>query len=204
MPRDFTQIAPNVVTRKDREVQDESWIKALLHRAPVGVLATVHDGQPFLNTNLFVYDEPKSVIYMHTAKVGRTRSNIETDERVCFSATEIGRLLPADEALEFSVEYAGVVAFGQASIIEDLDEARDALQMLLDKYAPHLTPGKDYRPPVVEEVKRTSVYRIRIESWSGKKKEVAADFPGAYRYESLKPYPPRPPEGPGNPDAERY
>ena len=204
MARDFAKIAPNVVTRKDREVTDESWIKALLHRAPVGVLATVHNGQPFLNTNLFVYDEPKGAIYMHTAKVGRTRSNVETDERVCFSATEMGRLLPADEALEFSVEYAGVVAFGRASIIEDLDEARDALQMLLDKYAPHLSPGKDYRPPTVDETKRTSVYRIRIESWSGKKKEVAADFPGAYRYESLKPYPPMPSEGPGNADDERY
>ena len=204
MSKDFTQVAPNTVTRKDREVQDEGWIKGLLRRAPVGVLATVHDGQPFLNTNLFVYDEARGAIYMHTAKVGRTRSNIEADERVCFSANEMGRMLPADEAQNFSVEYAGVVAFGRASIIENLEEARDALQMLLDKYAPHLKPGGDYRPPVVEEVKRTSVYRIRIESWSGKKKEVEADFPGAYRYESLKPYPPRSSEEPGNSDAERY
>jgi len=204
MPRDFTKIPPETVTRKDRSVSDEAWIKSLLHRAPVGIVATVHDGQPFINTNLFVYDEAAHAIYMHTAKVGRTRANVETDERVCFSATEIGRLLPADEALEFSVEYAGVVIFGRASIIEDLDEARDALQKLLDKYAPHLTPGKDYRPPIVEEVKRTSVYRIRIETWSGKKKEVAPDFPGAFTYDSLKPYPPSPTEAPEGRDAERY
>ena len=56
-----------------------------------------------------------------------------------------------------------------------------ALQMLLDKYAPHLRPGEDYRPPVAEEIARTAVMRIDIESWSGKKKEVE-DFPGAFWY----------------------
>jgi hypothetical protein len=42
-----------------------------------------------------------------------------------------------------------------------------------------LQPGRDYRPPVPEELKRTTVMRIDIESWSGKKKEVG-DFPGAF------------------------
>lgn len=198
MARDFTKIASNEITRKDRAVHDDDWIRALLHRAPVGIVATVHDGQPFINTNLFVYDEPVNAIYMHTAKVGRTRANVETDERVCFSATEMGRLLPAESAFNFSVEYAGVVAFGRASLIEDLEDAGRALQLLLDKYAPHLTPGKDYRPPIEEEIKRTSVYRIRIESWSGKKKEVAPDFPGAYLFGSTME------DAPGSAHAERY
>ncbi len=182
MPRDYTKIPLNTVTRKDRAVTDDDWIKALLRRAPVGILATVHDGQPFVNSNLFVYDEPNGAIYMHTAKVGRTRTNVEGDERVCFTVTEMGRLLPATEALEFSVEYASVVVFGRTCLVEDFEEARIALQLLLDKYAPHLKPGQDYRPPVDDEIKRTSVFRIHIDSWSGKKKEVAPDFPGAYTY----------------------
>ncbi len=36
-----------------------------------------------------------------------------------------------------------------------------------------------------EELTRTAVYRIEIETWSGKQKEVAADFPGAYELPSL-------------------
>jgi hypothetical protein len=52
---------------------------------------------------------------------------------------------------------------------------------MLDKYAPHLTAGEDYRPPVPEELKRTTVMRIDIEQWSGKKKEVG-DFDGAFWY----------------------
>jgi nitroimidazol reductase NimA-like FMN-containing flavoprotein (pyridoxamine 5'-phosphate oxidase superfamily) len=119
---------------------------------------------------------------MHTARLGRTRSNVEADERVCFSVAEMGRLLPADEALEFSVEYSGVVVFGSAYVVGEDTEARYGLQLLLDKYFPHLKPERDYRPIVDEELKRTSVYRIDIESWSGKRKKVDDDFPGAFFY----------------------
>ncbi len=183
MSIDYANRPPNEVRRADRAEEDEVWIRALLHRAPVGALATVYEGQPFINSNLFVYDEAANVIYMHTARVGRTRANIEGDERVCFSVSEMGRLLPADTALEFSVEYSGVVVFGRASVMGDQAEARRALQILLDKYFAHLKPGQDYRPITDEELARTSVYRITIEQWSGKKKAVAADFPGAFLYD---------------------
>lgn len=168
--------------RRNDRAQDDAWIRSYLHRAPFGFLATQLNDQPFINSNLFVYDEAAHVIYVHTAREGRTRANIEGDERVCFSAAEMGRLLPADTALEMSVEYAGVVVFGRAAVVDDEAEARHGLQLLLDKYCPHLRPGRDYRPITADELARTSVYRIRIEQWSGKKKEAAADFPGAFFY----------------------
>ena len=170
------------VRRRDRGKNDE-WVAAFLRRAAYGFLATVgQGGQPFLNSNLFVYDDAGDGrrIYLHTHRTGRTRANLEAAEKVAFSAVAMGRLLPAPEALEFSVEYAGVVAFGTGRVIEDREEARAALQMLLDKYAPHLKPGVDYRPTTDDELKRTAVYRIDIETWSGKQKEVPEDFPGAF------------------------
>jgi nitroimidazol reductase NimA-like FMN-containing flavoprotein (pyridoxamine 5'-phosphate oxidase superfamily) len=182
MPRKYIEEPRAAVRRRDRAVEDHAWIAALLHRAAIGMLATQHDGQPFINSNLFVFDEPARVIYMHTAQVGRTRANIEQEEQVCFSVTEMGRLLPADEALEFSVEYAGAVVFGRAAVVIDHAEARHGLQLLLDKYFAHLRPGEHYRPITDEELARTCVYRIAIDEWSGKRKEVAADFPGAFMY----------------------
>lgn len=182
MAKDYAALPYTQVRRSDRAVEDEAWIRTLLHRAPIGTLATVHEGQPFINANLFVYDEVTHVIYMHTARVGRTRANLEGEEKVCFSVSEMGRLLPADTALEFSVEYAGVVVFGHAAIVDDEQEAAHGLQLLLDKYFTHLKPDVDYRPTTPEELARTSVYRIQIDSWSGKKKEVEPDFPGAFLY----------------------
>jgi nitroimidazol reductase NimA-like FMN-containing flavoprotein (pyridoxamine 5'-phosphate oxidase superfamily) len=182
MTKDYTALPFNEVRRKDREVTDEAWIRAFLHRAPFGVLATAYNEQPFIHSRLFVYDEASQAIYMHSAREGRTRANVETNERVCFSISEMGRLLPADVAMGFSLEYKGVVVFGTATIITDETEQRRALQLLLDKYFPHLRPGEDYRPITPKELRPTTVYRIAIEQWSGKQKKAEADFPGAFFY----------------------
>ncbi|MGB1288823.1 MAG: pyridoxamine 5'-phosphate oxidase family protein [Aggregatilineales bacterium] len=181
MAKDYATMPATEMRRNDRAVEDESWIVDFLETAAIGTMASVHDGQPFMNTNLFIYDANRHCVYTHTARVGRTRANLELDRKVSFSIMEMGRMLPAPEALEFSVEYAGVMIFGTASIVDDEAEATDALQQLLDKYSPHLTAGQDYRPPVPEELKRTSVFRIDIEQWSGKKKEVET-HDGAFWY----------------------
>jgi nitroimidazol reductase NimA-like FMN-containing flavoprotein (pyridoxamine 5'-phosphate oxidase superfamily) len=185
MPKDYADRPRTQLRRKDRAITEDDAIRALLHRAPMAVLATVHDGQPFAHSNLFAYDEAAHCIYMHTARVGRTRANVGTEAPVCLSVSEMGRLLPADEALEFSVEYAGVTVFGQAAVVAEAAEARHALQLILDKYAPHLRPVRDYRPVADDELRRTAVYRIRIGEWSGKRKQAAPDFPGAYFYEEV-------------------
>lgn len=167
------------VRRRDRAKED-AWVRGALAKADYGFLATVHDGQPYLNSNLFVYDEEAHVIYMHTAHIGRTRTNLEADERCCFSIATMGRMLPAPEALEFSVEYAGVAVFGKGRVVTDDEEKERGLQMLLDRYAPHLRPGRDYRGITAAELKRTGVYRIDIETWSGKQKIAEDNHPGAF------------------------
>lgn len=191
--------ARSALRRRDRG-KEEPWVVDFMKRAPYGFLATVGEGgQPYLNSNLFVYDEDKHCIYLHTHRTGRTRDNLEASEKVAFSVAVMGRLLPAPEALEFSVEYAGVVAFGTGVIVHGTEECRVALQDLLDKYAPHLKPGDDYRPTTDDELKRTAVYRVDIEAWSGKQKEVEEDFPGAFDLPTLPvPFPKRsltPPAG---------
>jgi hypothetical protein len=170
------------VRRHDRAVEDEGWITAFLQAAPVGILATASDGQPFINSNLFAYDPAAHAIYLHTARSGRTRANVEASSSVCFHVYEMGRLLPADTALEFSVEYGGVTVFGRGQVIDDPVEARRGLQLLLDKYFPHLHPGEHYRPITDDELARTTVYRVDIDAWSGKRKAVGEDFAGAFWY----------------------
>jgi nitroimidazol reductase NimA-like FMN-containing flavoprotein (pyridoxamine 5'-phosphate oxidase superfamily) len=172
---------PRVRLRRHDRGKNDDWIRSFLRRAPWGVLATVGvEGQPFVNSNLFVFDEERQCLYLHTHRTGRTRANVDTSEKVAFTAAAMGRLLPANEALEFSVEYAAVVAFGAAHVVDDPTEAEHGLRALLEKYAPHLEYGVDYRSVTDEELARTAVYRVDIESWSGKQKEAATDFPGAY------------------------
>jgi nitroimidazol reductase NimA-like FMN-containing flavoprotein (pyridoxamine 5'-phosphate oxidase superfamily) len=173
----------NQPSRQDR-AKDDAWIKTYLQRVPFGMLATEYEGQPFIKPTLFVYGEAEHAIYIHGALVGRMRTNLELNPRVTFCIAEMGRLLPADTAMEVGVEYASVVVFGKAELLTDADQARHGLQLLLDRYFPHLKPGIDYREILPQELDITSVYRIKIESWSGKEDKAREDFPGAFNYQA--------------------
>ena len=179
----------STITRTQNAVNDPAWIKDFLRRAPQGVLATavcLQEGQPpqpFTSTLLFVYDEPRHAIYLHAARRGRVWNNIHANPRVCFTTTQMGRLLPSHEALHFNVEHAGVVVFGTICLVDEPVEAEYGLQLILDKYFPHLRPGRDYRPITETERSATAVYRLDISEWSGKREEAPPDFPGAFFWE---------------------
>jgi nitroimidazol reductase NimA-like FMN-containing flavoprotein (pyridoxamine 5'-phosphate oxidase superfamily) len=173
----------NQPLRKDR-AKDDAWIKSYLMSAPFGMLATEYEGQPFIKPTLFAYDEMEHAIYIHGALVGRMRTNLEMNPRVSFCVAEMGRLLPADTAMEVGVEYASVVVFGQAQLLSGDAQARHGLQLLLDRYFPHHKPGIDYREILQEELDQTSVYCIQISSWSGKEDHAREDFPGAFTFQT--------------------
>ena len=179
---------PDLTTmrREDRAKEDE-WIREYLTNAPYGVMATVSEGQPFQNINPFVYDGDTHSIYIHTAGEGRLRTIAERGGRVSYCAGSMGRLLPSKRARGFSVEYESVIVFGTISLIDDPTFARAKLQLLLDKYFPHMKSGPDYRPITSEEVAEVSAYQIKIDAWSGKKKKVKDDYPGAFLFGSPPP-----------------
>jgi nitroimidazol reductase NimA-like FMN-containing flavoprotein (pyridoxamine 5'-phosphate oxidase superfamily) len=172
----------NQPRRTDRQINDEQWIKDFLQRAPYAVLGTSYEDQPFLNPNLFVYDQTSNAIYVHTAARGRTPDNISVNGRVCLVASEMGRLLPAGEAPKFSVEYASVIIFGRAQILHVETEMIHGLQLLMDKYFPHHHPGKDYPHMDKKSLEGVAVIKIIIESWSAKQKSAPQDSPGAFNF----------------------
>ncbi len=73
-------------------------------------------------------------------------------------------------SLEFSIQYESAVAFGTIHLIEDRGAQEEALNGLIERYFPEMKAGEDYRPIQGEELDRTSVFELSIESWSGKRK----------------------------------
>jgi nitroimidazol reductase NimA-like FMN-containing flavoprotein (pyridoxamine 5'-phosphate oxidase superfamily) len=172
----------STVRREILAVKDDEWIKDLLRRGAYGTLATEAGGQPFLNTHNYVYDEAENCLYLHRNKVGRTSANLLHNPRICYTVVEMGRMYAGEKACEFGVEYRSVVIFGTAEIVDDGKEACKALQMLVEKYAPHLKPGVDYKPVTPDCAHSAAVYKVKIEQWSGKMRAVAEDHPRAYDY----------------------
>ena len=163
----ITKTPPNI-QRRPQNARDDDWIRSFLETAEIGHIATRWDDQPFLTPTTFWYDEAHERIIFHSNIVGRVRANIERHPKVCLEASRYGKFLPSNTALEFTVQYASVIVFGTAGILEDPEDRRQALYGLIGKYFPGMVPGVEYHPITDKELERTTVYAIDIESWSGK------------------------------------
>ena len=168
MPRNYENQSPTAFQRRPHLTKDDAWIRTFLKEAQVGHIATSSEGQPFLNPTTFWYDEENHQIIFHSNVAGRIRSNIEINPKVSMEASELGRLLPSNVAIEFSLQFRSVVIFGTARIVSDPIEARRMLYGLISKYFPKMTAGKEYREITDKELRATSIYAIKIEEWSGK------------------------------------
>jgi nitroimidazol reductase NimA-like FMN-containing flavoprotein (pyridoxamine 5'-phosphate oxidase superfamily) len=168
MTRDYRNQTPTAFQRLPEYKRDEYWIREFLRTARVGHVASARDGQPFLNPSTFWFDEEQHQIIFHSNLSGRIRSNIEANPNVCFEASELGKLLPSNVALEFSLQFRSVTVFGTARLVSNPEEVRRVLYGLIHKYFPAMNPGKDFRQITDKELARTSVYAVQIEGWSGK------------------------------------
>jgi len=168
MPRNYQAQSSTAFQRLPEYQRDDRWIRAFLQDARIGHIASVQEGQPFLNPSTFWFDEENHQIIFHSNVAGRIRSNIESNPRVCFEASELGKMLPANVALEFSLQFRSVIVFGRARLISDPEEARRVMYGLIHKYFPEMTAGREFREITDKELKRTSIYAIQIEEWSGK------------------------------------
>jgi uncharacterized protein len=170
MPKDYSlEVTPANKQRRPQHVQSDDWVCDFLRRARIGHIATRWEDQPFINPTTFWYDPERHEIYFHSNVVGRVRANTDEHERVCFEASEFGKLLPSNVALEFSIQYESVIAYGTVRQLEDEQDKHHALYGLIDKYFSPMQRGKEYREITDKELKHTSIYAIKIESWSGKR-----------------------------------
>ena len=170
MPRDYSlkKSLPTAHQRKPQYTRGDAWIRAMLHKAQVAHIATLWDKQPFVTPTNYYFDEPGHRLIFHSNVTGRLRANIEQNPRVCAEISEIGRYLPSNVALEFGVQFRSVMVFGEAKVLADREEQRRLLHLLIAKYFTPMELGKDYRPVTDAELKRTTVYELCVESWSGK------------------------------------
>ncbi|MBL4613228.1 MAG: pyridoxamine 5'-phosphate oxidase family protein [Emcibacter sp.] len=159
---------PATQQRRGHLKQSDDWIRELIKRLPLGYFATRWEDQPFVHPMTYVYVEDKHCIYMHGSTVGRRRANTDHHEKICFCATEMGQLLPSNQALHFSVQYRSVMAFGTIRHVTQEAEQKAALYALIDKYFDPLKLNEDYSPIRPEDLKMTTVYALDISEWSGK------------------------------------
>lgn len=171
----------NELRRSDRSKEWE-WASSELGAGAWATFAW-HDGEGVrIHSNLYIWDGERGALYFHGAREGALPSSLAGPVEAVCQVSRMGRILPAATALAFSVEYAAVEVRGAVAPVTDAAESRRALERLLEKYAPQLEAGRDYRPITAGELERTAVYRLDVAEWSAK--ENAADkAPNAFPYE---------------------
>lgn len=147
--------------RGDRLMSDAEALR-VLSEGEYGFLALASaDGGYGVPVN---YASDGERIYIHCAPEGRKLAAAEHDARATFCVVGATQVQPA----KFTTLYESVMVRGRVRVVEDDDERRHALRLIVAKYSPdHVETGMTY---IEKSFARTAVIAVDAESFSGKAK----------------------------------
>lgn len=153
------------VRRTDREVTEPGDLSRILAAGRFATIALCHDGEPYVVTLSYGYDEARNALYFHAARAGRKLDAITTDPRACATVI-IDRGYRHGECKH---DYESVVIGGTMSIVETTDEKRDGMRILIGHLEQEPAPlWERYHLAGEEELARLNMLRLDIETMTGK------------------------------------
>lgn len=135
----------------------------LLSKSVYGRLATCgNDEQPYITPiNFVVYNEK---VYFHTGFEGRKLDNIKHNSKVCLEVSSSGKMYSTPHARNFTMRFWSVLAFGQASIVEEPDLKLIVMNKLMEKHA----KGYEYESLSLKDMDIVNLVEISMDNLTGK------------------------------------
>ena len=151
-------------------IEDKARIESIiLHSEACSIAMIDLDGNPYVIPMNFGYEE--NVIYLHSAPEGHKIEMIHRNNNVCLTFHNKHELTYQNKtvACSYSMRSESVVCKGKVSFIEDMEEKKHALSVIMR----HYTPDEfRYSDPAVRNVK---VWKVQIEQLTGKIFGLRAD-----------------------------
>lgn len=145
--------------RIDRAISERE-AKEILQNGEYGILSTVSaDGQPYGVPLNYSYSDDS--IYFHCAVEGHKLENIECNNRVSFCVVGKTEVMPE----QFGTRYESVIVCGKVFEAKDAGKTRGLTELLKKYSAEFIKEGRQY---MIEAGNKTRVYKIVIESITGK------------------------------------
>ncbi|MGQ9722591.1 MAG: pyridoxamine 5'-phosphate oxidase family protein [Candidatus Jordarchaeum sp.] len=116
---------------------------------------------PYIVPVIFGYRE--NCLYVHSAREGKKIDIIRKNNRVCFEFDTDVELVKSEKACNWSVRYYSVIGFGKAFLIDDIEEKRSALDIIMEHYS---DDSYEYSEELVNNM---IIIKIDIEYLTGKK-----------------------------------
>lgn len=153
--------------RAKRQVTDIDLIKKFVDEVEVVRIAINGEKYPYVVPVNFGYswnDEALS-LYIHGASEGKKVSMIRENPLVAVEMDQPDKIIEGNKnASTYSYAYQSLIGFGEAKIIEDLEEKRNALHLLMA----HAAKGKKFDPIPEKTLERVGVIKIIIDSYTVK------------------------------------
>jgi nitroimidazol reductase NimA-like FMN-containing flavoprotein (pyridoxamine 5'-phosphate oxidase superfamily) len=147
-----------------RGAYDRETIDAILDEALVCHLGFAVDGQPYVIPTL--HARVGDLLYLHGSAASRMLRHAASDVRICVTVTLLDGLVLARSVFNHSIDYRSVVVLGTPSLVEDVDEKREALRAFTE----HVAPGRweEARRPTDQELKATWILSVPLDEASAK------------------------------------
>jgi uncharacterized protein len=161
-------VAPSTRTTvrrmSERGQYDRSVVHAVLDEGFVAHVGLATDDGPVVIPMLYARDGDR--VLVHGSPASRLLRTGARGLDMCLTVTLVDGLVLARSAFHHSVNYRSVVVMGRASRIDDLDERRAALEVLVESFVPGRSP--DTRPPTELELRGTTVLALPLDEASAK------------------------------------
>jgi nitroimidazol reductase NimA-like FMN-containing flavoprotein (pyridoxamine 5'-phosphate oxidase superfamily) len=158
--------------RKEREVKGISDLVSIIEKCDVCTLVLHNEGIPYLLPLNFGYEVIDGVVHLffHSAMEGTKFDIMKRDARASFEMHANHQLEYFEEQGYCTMSYESVIGTGKMHIIDNPQEKEKALRKIMDQYH-----EKDaYFNPAA--IPRTKVYKLIVESMSGKSKPPRKTF----------------------------
>lgn len=155
--------------RKDRQITDETAIRAILDKAQVLHLAMIDGDRPYVVPLHYGYSliDGRLTLYLHSAKEGRKLDVLQKNGRVAFVLeTDVSSISGGEIACKYGAAYASVMGEGKAVFLADPAKKAAGLQVLMK-----IQTGREFT--ITEAMTESvAVLRVDVETYSAKSRPL--------------------------------
>ena len=148
----------NGMTRREQQVTDINEIIEILEKSKVVHVGMIDGDEPYVVPMNYGYalENGKLILYLHGAKRGRKIDVLKANPKVFFEMCCDITPFEGEVACKYGITYASIMGRGNATIIEDVEEKKSALSILMKTQT-----GKDFS---FEDKLTTVVSIIKIDT----------------------------------------
>ena len=121
------------MTKRELQITDENQIRAILDAGKVLHLGLCVDNEPYVVPMNYGYclEEGRLVIYLHSALQGRKLDMIRRNPKVFFELDCNWVPFEGEKPCQYGLSYSSVMGRGTAEIVEDVEEKKKAMSLLM-------------------------------------------------------------------------